>query len=293
MKKIAVIGTGRTGSVMSYEIAGRRIADEIVLIDKNKRIAEGHALDISHCSEFNARAGNFSDLQDSDIVVITAGKPRTPEIKTRTELARINARTIKEVSERLKGFSGVVIALINPLDIMNYLVWKYSGLPRERVLGSSSHLDSSRFRFVLRKMFSAQIEAFVIGEHGDSQVPLFSSVTVNREKKIFAGAEKNRIIEGLKISSLDVISKKGATVFAPAHCTADMVEAVCKDEKRIIPCSLVLQGEYGIRNVSIGVPAVLGKSGAEIVEWALDRDEKRMLEEGARKLRGYIDELDM
>ncbi|MBI2972034.1 MAG: malate dehydrogenase [Candidatus Aenigmarchaeota archaeon] len=295
MTKIVVIGTGKVGSMIAYEIAMMDLAKELVLIDKDQKLAEGHALDIRHCMRGCAvKAGSYSDTGDADIAILAAGKPRTPDIKTRLELARTNAQVIREIASKLRenGFSGIVITLTNPLDVMNHLLYTLLGLPAERVIGFSCHLDSSRFRCLLSERYApetpSRVEAFVIGEHGDGQVPLFSRVAVDGKRKRFTDAEKKEIMALLRGCSMEVIGRKGATVFAPACCVADMLESIVKNRETVIPCSLVLDGEYGIHGVSIGVPAALGKGGAAVKEWDLAEDEALMLAESAGKLKDFI-----
>jgi len=297
MKKVCMIGAGNLGSSIAYEIANRDIANEIVLIDLLRDFAEGQADDIQQAvaqrNDTIVSAGNYDELADSDITIVTAGKPRTPDIKSRLELAGINAKIIKSVASELResGFGGIIITLTNPMDLMNHIICK-SGFDRDRVIGSGGQLDSARFRVVLSRLYNAHsssVEAHVLGEHGDSQVPVFSNVKINGKRKTFSEDEKKKIREELKAAALNVISKKGATIFAPANNTADMVESILDDQKTAMMCSVVLNGEYGINNVSIGVPVVLCKNGVEkILEWGLDEDELAMLQQGAYELKKHL-----
>ncbi len=295
MAKIAFIGVGSLGSCIAFECAANGLAEQIVFIDTNQRLAEGQAADIvqSACLENDVEvmAGDYSDLAGSDIAVISAGRPRTPEIKTRLELAQVNYPIIKSISERLKGFGGVVITLTNPMDICNYFAWKFSGLERERVIGSGSLLDTTRFRALLSHMFKcppSHVSAQVIGEHGDSQVPLFSRVRIAGERKEFDTAQRENITMQLLTRAMEVIAKKGSTIYAPARSTYCMIENVLRGKGGSI-CSVVLEGEYGQRGVSIGAPVELGNKGVEKVkELALDPWEKARFEKGAAVLKGEI-----
>ncbi|MEM2913869.1 MAG: malate dehydrogenase [Candidatus Bathyarchaeia archaeon] len=299
MSKVSVIGVGSLGSCIAYEIANRGLVDELVLIDIYRDLAEGNAADIEQSMAFrndvNVFAGDYQDAEGSQVVVVTAGKPRTPEMKSRTELFQINKKIIGEVASNLEEIKGefVVVTLTNPVDLMNYLMWKNIGLDRRLVLGSAGMLDSARFRNALSKRYHISVfdvEAYVIGEHGDNQVPVFSQVKFRGKKKAFSEEERREISNELKESALKVISKKGATIFAPANNTADMIQSILKNEKRLVTCSVVLDGEYGLKNLSIGVPVILGKDGAEkILEWNLDEEEKKTFYKGAESIRKMME----
>ena len=298
MSKLTVVGTGNLGSCIGYEVANRGLVDELVLIDVYRELAEGNAEDIKQSLAFRNNtevyAGDYDDADGSDIVVITAGKPRTPEIKSRMDLLNVNRKIIRDVTSNLKSLGGefIVITLTNPIDLINYLVWKYTGFERRRIIGSAGQLDSSRFRCVLSRKFGVpvlDVDAFVIGEHGENQVPVFSRVKVKGERKRFSEEEKEKVREKLRASALNVISKKGATIFAPANNTVNMIQSILKNEKRLMVCSVVLNGEYGLREVSIGVPAILGRGGVEtVLEWELDEEEHGIFYAGAEKLNKTI-----
>lgn len=298
MSKLTVVGTGNLGSCIGYEVANRGLVDELVLIDVYRELAEGNAEDIKQSLAFRNNievyAGDYGDADGSDIVVITAGKPRTPEIKSRMDLLNVNRKIIRDVTSNLKSLGGefIVITLTNPIDLINYLVWKYTGFERRRVIGSAGQLDSSRFRSVLSRKFGVpvlDVDAFVMGEHGEHQVPVFSRVKVKGERKGFSEEEKEKVRKELRASALNVISKKGATIFAPANNTVNMIQSILKNEKRLMVCSVVLNGEYGLREVSIGVPAILGRGGVEtVLEWELDKEECGIFYAGAEKLNKTI-----
>ncbi len=301
MTRAAVVGVGSVGSCIAYEIANRGLVDELVLINLNKDLAEGNAADIEQSTAFrnNAKitAGDYKDAEGSQVIVVAAGKPRTPEMKSRMELLEVNRKIIEEVASNLRKIGGefIIITLTNPLDVMNYLMWKHTGLDRRRVIGSSGMLDSARFRNVLGSKYQTpvlDVEAYVMGEHGDNQVPLFSRVKVRGEKRAFDEEERLKITEELKKAASRVISKKGATTFAPASNTANMIQAILRDEKRFGMCSVVLEGEYGLKDLSIGVPVVLGRNGAErILEIELDEKEKKVFYAGAESLRRMNEEI--
>jgi malate dehydrogenase len=297
--KVSVIGVGNLGSCIAYEVANRGLADEIVLIDIVKDVAEGNAIDIGQAIAFrnntNVYSGDYYDAEDSHVIIVAAGKPRTPEMKTRLELLNVNKRIIEDVAQKIRNLRGepIIITLTNPVDVMNYLLWKYTGFPRERVIGSASMLDSARFRRILSRRYEIpvlDIEAYVIGEHGENQVPVFSMVKIRGEPKRFTEMEKTEIMDELKRSALMVIAKKGATIYAPANNTVNMVEGILKDEGKLYVCSAILNGEYGVRDVSIGVPVKLGRGGIEeIFEWDLDEEEERLFHLGAENIRKAIE----
>lgn len=296
MPKISFIGAGNLGSAIAYEVATRGIAQEIVLIDILKDLAEGQAADIQQALPFRnmtkVRSGDYPDLQGSDVIVLTAGKPRTPDMKDRLELAKINKNILSSIIPHIKQHApqAIIITITNPMDIINHLLYQ-QGFSRQKVIGSGGQLDSSRFRSVLGHP-THQVEAHILGEHGEQQIPVFSKVLVNGKKVTYSEPEQQQIMEDIRQSAHKVISKKGATVYAPASNTADMVEAIVKDSRKLMICSVNLQGEYGLYGVSLGVPCVLGKNGIENVEeWDLSIKEHGKLKSAAEKLKGILKEL--
>ncbi|MBS7634381.1 malate dehydrogenase [Candidatus Bathyarchaeota archaeon] len=299
MCKITVIGAGNLGSCIAYEVADRGLAEEIVLIDIVRDLAEGNAADIGQSIAFknntNVYAGDYGDARGSDIIVVAAGKPRSPGMRSRLELLEVNGNIIKDIAHNLKSVGGepIIITLTNPVDVMNYLMWKCSGLPRGKVMGSAGILDSARFRYVLSRRYSVpvlDVEAYIIGEHGDNQVPVFSKVKIRDRKMAFSVEEKNEITEALKKAASTVISKKGATVYAPANNTANMIEKILNNRRELCVCSAILEGEYGLKDLSIGVPVTVGRKGIEeILKWDLSEDEEGMLYLGAENIRKAIE----
>ncbi len=280
--KISFIGTGRLGSIIAYTTVLRRLADEVVMVDIIEPLAQGQANDLRHAMEYKAdmsiRKGGYEDIRDSDIVVVTAGKPRAPGM-TRLDLLGANAPTMRSVAENVGKLapSSVMINLSNPMDVLNYVAYKYSGFERTRVIGSGGMLDTVRFRTALSDFLTVpanRIEAYVLGEHGDSQVPVWSKVTADGEARTFEDEEKRKIREQIKEVAINIIGGKQATEFGPANCTADMIQAIAEDSDQLIPSSIVVKGEYELKNVSIGMPVVLGDGGVkEILEWDLDAAE--------------------
>ena len=303
MKKATVIGVGSLGSCIAYELAAREIVDQIVLIDVYHELAEGNAEDIAQAMAFRSNidviAGGYEDADGSDIVIVTAGKPRTPDMKSRMDLLKANTQIVKSIASNIKEIRGrpVVVTLTNPVDIMNFIMLRITGFERRRVIGSAGMLDSARFRRAISKRLKVpvlEVEAYVIGEHGENQVPVFSRVKVKGEKRAFSKEERAEITEEIRQSALNVISKKGRTVYAPASNTANIIQMIIEGDSRLAVVSTVLDGEYGLKGVSIGVPAKLGSRGVErIIEWDLDEDEKSIFYKGAENMKRVIEELSL
>ncbi|MCW4020783.1 MAG: malate dehydrogenase [Candidatus Bathyarchaeota archaeon] len=298
MRKVTVIGVGSLGSCIAYETANRGLVDELVLVDVYRELAEGNAADIAQALAFRSnvevKAGDYGDAEGSQVIIVTAGKPRTPDMKSRMELLEVNKKIIGSVASELKKTTGepIIVTLTNPVDIMNYVMWKDTGLERRRVLGSAGMLDSARFRTVLSGKYQTSIldvDAYVIGEHGDNQTPVFSQARIKGQKRTFGKNERSEILKRLRRSALNVISKKGATIFAPANNTANLIQTILNDEKKTAVCSVVLDGEYGLKDVSMGVPATIGRNGVEkILEWKLKEEEKSSFYRGAEHLKAMI-----
>ncbi|MFQ5838233.1 MAG: malate dehydrogenase [Thermoplasmata archaeon] len=301
--KISFIGAGRLGSIIAYTTVLRQLAQEVVMVDIIGPLAQGQANDLRHAMEYKAElstwAGDYEEIRDSDIVVVTAGRPRAPGM-TRLDLLGTNAPIMRDVAEKVGKLAphAVMINLTNPMDVMNYVAYKYSGFERTKVIGSGGMLDTARFRTALSDHLSvpaSRIEAYVLGEHGDSQVPAWSKVRVDEETRTFTQEERSRIREQIKEVAIDIISGKKATEFGPANCTADMIEAIVEDKDQLIPSSIVVKGEYGMKDFSIGMPVVLGEGGVkEILEWDLDSAElEDMRSSGAILSKGRDEALDI
>ncbi len=290
MTKLSIIGAGNLGAAIGYEIASRSIVNELVLIDILKDLAEGQAADIQQALPFRNRtrvySADYPALAGSDIIILTAGKPRTPEMKDRLQLAEINVKIVGSIIQEIKKYAplAIIITITNPMDLINHFVHT-QGFSREKVIGSGGQLDSSRFRVALG-FPEREVEAYVIGEHGEDQVPIFSRVMIDNARYSFSTQEKEEIIPKIRQTALTVIQKKGATVFAPASNTADMVEAIVQNKQMLMMCSANVQGEYGLHDVSVGVPVILGAQGIERVEeWNLPDEELQQLREAGRKLK--------
>lgn len=294
MVKAGVIGVGNVGSCIAFKLAVEALVDELVLLDVVKPLAEGQAMDIQQASALTSntevKAGDYGDLADADFVVITAGKPRTPSMKSRLELACTNAKIVADIALKLRNcdFDGFLITVTNPVDLMNLLTWKVTGLDRFKVLGSSSLLDTSRFRVIIAERFKVKpkdVDGCVIGEHGRNQVPLFSRLRIMGRPVKIPQLDKMKIVEELRDMALSVISRKGATVYAPVNCTVALINSLIRGEG-ISLASLVLDGEYGVEGVSIGVPFQVGHGAAKgVIEWSLDDWETSTFLEGVSTLK--------
>ncbi|WP_122088530.1 malate dehydrogenase [Halalkalicoccus subterraneus] len=303
MTKVSVVGAaGTVGAAAAYNIALRDIADELVLVDIPEKEDDtvGQAADTNHGVAYDAnttiRQGDYEDTAGSDVVVITAGIPRSPG-QSRTDLAGDNAPIMEDIGSSLDEHNDdyVTITTSNPVDLLNRHLYEVGDRSREKVIGFGGRLDSARFRYVLAERFDTKVrnvEATILGEHGDAQVPVFSKVRVDGRDPDFSDSEKEEILDELQESAMNVIERKGATEWGPATGVGHMVEAVLHDTGEVFPASIPLSGEFGHSDVGLGVPAKLGSEGVkEVVEWGLDEYEREQLGAAADKLAEQYDEI--
>ncbi len=280
--KVAIIGAGSVGATLAYALMQSGTAREIVLIDLNREKAWGEAMDLQQGVAFtrpvNIRVGDYGDCRDAAAVIITAGAKQKPG-ETRLVLAGRNARIMQAmIPEIVKhGFSGVLVITSNPVDVLTQWAWKISGLPRERVMGSGTVLDSARLRALLAdrcKIDARSIHAMIVGEHGDSEVAAWSAATIGGVAirkycdacgKCPAGEEYPKLLDQIKNAAYEIIKRKGATCYAVGLALVQIVEAILRDEHRVLPVSHVIKNVYGIKDVAISLPAVVGRSGIEKV----------------------------
>ncbi len=294
MKKISLIGAGQIGGTLAHLIGLKEFVDEVVLFDVVSGVAKGKALDIAQSSSvdgFNVKfsgTDNYKDIKNSDVIIITAGVPRKPGM-SRDDLLGINLKIIKQVAEGIKknAPSAFVICITNPLDVMVMAFQKYSGLPTNKVVGMAGILDSSRFKLFLSQELKVpvkEIEAMVMGGHGDTMVPLprFTKVSgkplldLVKEGKL-SSERLEEINQRTRDGGAEIVKylEKGSAFYAPAASGVQMAEAYLKDEKKLLPCAVQLNGEYGVKNIFAGVPVIIGKNGVEqIEEISLDEKEK-------------------
>ena len=295
MKKISLIGAGQIGGTLAHLIGLKELVSEVVLFDIAGGIAKGKALDIAQSSSvdgFNVRflgTDKYEDIKNSDVIIITAGVPRKPGM-SRDDLLGINLKIIKQVAQGIKEYApnAFVICITNPLDVMVMAFQKYSNLPTKKVVGMAGILDSSRFKLFLSQELKVpvkEIEAMVMGGHGDTMVPLprFTKVSgkplLDLVKEGKLSPEKlEEINQRTRDGGAEIVKylEKGSAYYAPAASGIQMAEAYLKNEKKLLPCAAYLSGEYGIENIYAGIPVIIGKSGVEkIEEIKLDDKEKK------------------
>ncbi len=304
MEKISFVGAGNVGSQAAFYTALKQLGD-IILIDVVEGLAAGKALDLLEAmpiaqADVKITGGSdYSMTKDSDIVVITAGIARKPGM-SRDDLIDTNAKIMQSIIPEIVKNSpdSILIIVSNPLDVMVHLAYKLSGLPKNRILGMAGVLDSARFRtFVALELGASvsDVEAMVLGGHGDLMVPLVKYCTVGGKKitDLLSGDKLDAIVKRVRGGGGEIVNllKTGSAFFAPGLSTAEMVESIIKDQKKILPCSVLLEGEYGIDGIFIGVPVKLGKKGIEeIVELELDEEERKAFEISAEHIRNMVKE---
>ena len=292
MSKISLIGAGQIGGTLAHLIGLKELANEVVLFDVASGIAKGKALDIAQSSSvdgFNVKfsgSDNYQDIKDSDVIIITAGVPRKPGM-SRDDLLGINLKIIKQVAEGIKTYSpgAFVICITNPLDVMVMAFQKFSGLPTNKVVGMAGILDSSRFKLFLSLELGVpvkEIDAMVMGGHGDTMVPLPRFTKISG-KPLLDFVSEGKISEE-RLESINQRTRdggaeivkyleKGSAFYAPAASGVEMASAFMRDEKKLLPCAAFLNGEYGVKDIYAGVPVIIGKDGIEKIE-EIELDEK-------------------
>ena len=298
---ITIVGAGKVGGAAALFTALRKLSDEILLLDIVQGLPQGEAMDLNHMLseqgiDVNIRGSNdYSEMKGSDIIVVVAGSGRKPGM-TRMDLLKINTSIVKGVVENIKKYApdSMIIPVTNPLDPMTYLTYKVSGFQKNKVFGMGNMLDLSRFiQFIHEEtgMSRDSIRAIVIGEHGENMLPLarYSSVSGIPLTLLLSKQKIEELIQNTRQVAAKVIELKGATVHAPGNAIANMVEAVVRDTKEVIPVTTCLDGQYGYSDVAIGVPAVIGKKGVEkILELDLDANEKEWFKKGIESVKNAI-----
>jgi len=293
--KISVIGAGNVGATTALFLAQQRLGN-IVLIDVIEGMPQGKALDMAEAGPVNryeshlAGSCSFEDLDGSNIVVITAGLPRKPGM-TRMDLLTKNAEIVTSVTRHIARLApqAIIIVVTNPLDVMAYVAWKTSGFPKQRVVGMAGVLDSTRFRYFVTAELNVSVEdtqAMVLGGHGDSMVPLPRYTTVSGVPitQLLPQDKVDKLVDRTRKGGTEIVNllKTGSAYYAPAASVALMVEAIVTDKERLLPASALLDGEYGLKDVFIGVPVILGQDGVEkIIELELSQSEKEALHKSA------------
>ena len=311
MQKAVMIGCGFVGSASVFALMQSGLFSEIALIDANPEKAEGEAMDISHGIPFARQmkiyAGDYDDVKDAGIVIVTAGANQQPG-ETRLDLVNKNVGIFKKIIPEIanRGFEGILLIVANPVDILTKVAIKLSGFPENRVIGSGTVLDTARLKYRLSEHLgvdSKSIHAFIVGEHGDSEIAVFSSANVSGiplsqfcelRGHFEHRASEQEIAENVKNSAYDIIQRKRATYFGVAMAVKRICEVIVRNEKAILPVSTSMHGEYGIEDVVLSMPCVVGSDGIEVqVPVVLSEEEKDKLQESAKILKETISTLDI
>ncbi len=306
-KKVGIIGVGNVGSTLAYTLASKGICASIILRDIRENIVQAMALDISQAANAAkshtvvSAAESGEDLKDCDVVVITAGLPRTPGM-SRDDLLVTNAKIMQSVMDDVKTYASdaIIVIVSNPLDAMVYTALKISGFPREQIVGMAGILDSARMsHFILDKLGygAGQIESSVMGGHGDDMVPLpnFSTVAGVPLSEVLPKEDIEDIVTKTRNGGLQIVKllETGSAYYAPAHATSLMVEAILHNKKKIYPCAVLLDGEYGYKDIVSGVPVMLGSKGVEkIIELNLNDEQKEMFKQSVDSVQGLVNTLE-
>lgn len=310
IRKCAIIGCGNVGSTTAYSLVLDRTFSEIVLVDINSKKAAGEAADLNHGLPFIAPmsiyAGDYSDLSDASIIIITAGANQRPG-QSRTDLVRENVKIFSTIVENIIKYNtdAILLVVTNPVDILTYVTWKQSGFPAERVIGSGTVLDTARLKYLAGQYLEVDnrnIHSFIIGEHGDSELAVWSCATVSgiplkefcRSSCLNCGMEKlHEMYNDVKNSAYDIIEAKGATYYAIAEAVRRIVDAIVHDEDSVLPVSSLINDHYGLNDVCLGVPSVVGRTGIKrILDLPLDEAEYKALHESASKMKEIIASLE-
>ncbi len=305
--KVTVVGAGNVGATCAQIIAEKNIVQEVVLLDIKEGISEGKSLDLWQTAPINyydtrlvGSTNDYSKTANSEVVVITSGIPRKPGM-SRDDLISINAGIVKNVTENIIKHSpkAIIIIVSNPLDVMTYAAFKTAKLPKNKVMGMAGILDTARYRAFLAEALDVSprdIQALLMGGHGDTMVPLprYTTVAGIPVTELIDEEKLNAIVERTKSGGGELVNLMGTSAwYAPGSAAAQMVEAIAMNQKRVFPCCVKLDGEYGLNDMFVGAPAVLGKNGIErIIEVALNDDEKQLLHDSANSVKGIMNVLD-
>ncbi|MCL0071523.1 L-lactate dehydrogenase [Thermodesulfovibrionales bacterium] len=303
--KVVIIGTGAVGATCAYALAIKGISSEIVLIDINQAKAEGTAMDLNHGLPFirptRIWAGDYSDCEGASIVIVTSGAAQKPG-ETRLSMVRTNDAIFRELIPAITKHNQECTLLIvsNPVDILTYRAWQYSGLRIEQVIGSGTALDTARFRQMLAEYFSIDsrnVHAYIVGEHGDTALPLWSTSRIGGMpiedfrrlyKPDYTLDYLNTIFRQVKNAAYEIIKRKGATSYAIGLVLVMIVESILRDQHTIIPVSRVIEGQYGVSEVCLSLPVVLGRNYAKIIEIAMNNEEENAFRYSAETLKSVI-----
>ncbi len=305
-QKIIVVGNGAVGSSYIFALVTQDIAQEVGIIDINTDKAEGDAIDLSHALAFTSPkkiyAADYSDCKDADLVVITAGAAQKPG-ETRLDLVNKNLKIFQGIIKNIvdSGFDGIFLVASNPVDILTYATWKFSGFPQHRVIGSGTALDSARFRQTIAELVEVDarnVHGYILGEHGDTEFPVWSHANIAglqiyewvKDHPEVDEEEMVNIFFKVRDAAYTIIEKKGATFYGIAVALARITKAILNDENAILPLSVYLDGHYGLNDIFIGAPAVVNSQGIQnIVEIPLTDAEQEKFDYSAKKLKEVMD----
>lgn len=302
--KISIVGSGFVGSSAAFSLMNSGLASEIVIVDINKDKAEGEAMDLVHGVSFvkpvNIKSGEYADTKDSDIVVITAGAGQKPG-ETRLDLINKNYKIMGSIVSEVVKYSpnSILLVVSNPVDVLTYIVYKLSGFPKERVIGSGTVLDTARFKYLLADKLDIDAKnihnAYIMGEHGDSEIATWSNSTIagmpmDKFAKTYVDKNlniiDNDILQQVRDAAYEIIKRKGATYYAIALSITKIVETILRDENGILPVSTLLQGQYGISDIYLGTPCIVGRTGIKkVIETDLNESELKALHASAKTLK--------
>ena len=307
--RVVVVGAGNVGSTFAYALLLSGLVGEMVLIDANHKRAEGEAMDLNHAvplsNPVRIWAGDYADCADADVVVISAGTGQRPG-ESRLDLFKRNADIFRQIVPSITDHNrkGILLVATNPVDVLSYVAWKESGFAPGRVIGSGTVLDTARFRYLLAQHLGVDprnVHAHIIGEHGDSEVPVWSMANVTglrlenycqRHGCALDASQREQIFVQTRDAAYEIIERKGATFYAVAAGLLRIVESILRDQNTVLAVSNLVPGYYGIEDVYLSLPAVIGRSGVEqILHLPLDPEETDRLQHSASVLRGVLDEL--
>jgi L-lactate dehydrogenase len=300
--RIVVIGVGAVGSTTAYTLLLRERMDELVLIDANKGKAIGDALDMNHGLPFLGKAkvwaGTYEDCTEADIIIITAGAAQRPG-ESRVDLLKRNVAIFESITDEVLKYNkeGILLIASNPVDIMSYFTWKKSGWPVNRVIGSGTLLDSARFRYLIGDKLSIDprsVHAHIVGEHGDSELPLWSLANIAGTELLLGEEDKREIFVNTRDAAYQIIESKGATYYAIALALDRICTAILRNEASVLNVSTLLSNYHGVSDVYLGVPCIVDRTGVrEALLLNMNYHEKQMLHKSAEKLKGLIQTISM
>ena len=309
-RKAAIIGCGAVGASIAFRFLQQGLFSKLVLVDVNRAKAEGEAMDLSdglpYGSAMEISAGGYDDLADCFLVVITAGANQKPG-ETRLDLIGKNTAILKSILTEInaRGFQGILLIVSNPVDVLTYAAWKLSGCPRGRVIGSGTVLDTARMKQLLGEELavdSRNIHAFIIGEHGDSELAVWSGANVSgidldQFCQLRGGVDNchlDQLYRQVRDSAYEIIRRKGATYYGIAMAVGRIAQCLVRDEHSVLPVSVVLEGQYGLEGLALSIPSVVGRNGLEeVLEIPLNGEERQAREDSARQMKEAIESLDL